>query len=349
MVLFVCLPFSKTTTTKTEGLIQAKYQANDWDGSCQQQARDHMKKDSQSEEEAMQWMEDLAKCVETNLADDLIALNEEISLQAKDRIGIAGALENYTCADPNAPGSPDVTSHIWENKNTNGGEQQQQQRLVHVKHDRAASKIHVVDNFISEDECHAMELAASKSLHKATVADGKGGSRLSEHRKAMQAGISVPWHTADHPIAKLSRRVYDYTNHVMGMEIDEHGQEDLMSIQYFGRGRDDAAPDRYTPVSFFNVCLFSQYIFSEVKVFFSPYNIYIYIYISFFLFISPFSIATETVLACLITLEHALLPWLSIVLFPKTVDRLTFTTRVYMSNLSRVLPYSLVIWTQRQE
>ena len=294
-------------------------------------------------------MEDLAKCVETNLADDLIALNEEISLQAKDRIGIAGALENYTCADPNAPGSPDVTSHIWENKNTNGGEQQQQQRLVHVKHDRAASKIHVVDNFISEDECHAMELAASKSLHKATVADGKGGSRLSEHRKAMQAGISVPWHTADHPIAKLSRRVYDYTNHVMGMEIDEHGQEDLMSIQYFGRGRDDAAPDRYTPVSFFNVCLFSQYIFSEVKVFFSPYNIYIYIYISFFLFISPFSIATETVLACLITLEHALLPWLSIVLFPKTVDRLTFTTRVYMSNLSRVLPYSLVIWTQRQE
>ena len=49
-------------------------------------------------------------------------------------------------------------------------------------------------------------------------------------------------------IARLSRRVYDYTNHVLPMfEIEEAGQEDIMSIQYFGRGKEDEAPDRYRP------------------------------------------------------------------------------------------------------
>ncbi len=41
--------------------------------------------------------------------------------------------------------------------------------------------------------------------------------------------------------------MYDYTNHVLPFEINEDGQEDLMSIQYFGRGEDDEQPDRYMP------------------------------------------------------------------------------------------------------
>mmetsp|Transcript_100016 Transcript_100016/g.149867 ORF Transcript_100016/g.149867 Transcript_100016/m.149867 type:complete len:207 (+) Transcript_100016:1-621(+) len=94
-----------------------------------------------------------------------------------------------------------------------------------------------------------MEAAAKPKLHRATVADGKGGSHFSEHRKAMQAGIKVPWdkETAGNPIARLSRRVYDYTNFVLGLGIEEYGQEDLMSIQYFGRGDNETIPDRYLP------------------------------------------------------------------------------------------------------
>ena len=42
-------------------------------------------------------------------------------------------------------------------------------------------------------------------------------------------------------------KVYDYVNHVLGLDIKEHGQENLMSIQYFGRGLNDTKPDRYTP------------------------------------------------------------------------------------------------------
>lgn len=151
-------------------------------------------------------------------------------------------LENYTCLDDSLESSPDVETRTWSHL-------EEAPRTVHVKHERAASRIHLIENFIDEEECQSMAEAAQATLHHATVADGKGGSRLSENRKAMQAGIKVPWHQeADgHPIARLSRRVYDYTNHVLGLGIDEYGQEDLMSIQYFGRGANDTEPDRYTP------------------------------------------------------------------------------------------------------
>ena len=186
-------------------------------------------------------MKELVACVEGGVASRLEEVNEEIAFQASVRRGIAEKLENYTCIDETLDSTPDVSSHIWQNKGT--------RRTVHVKHDRPASKIHVIENFISEDECLAMETQAKPKLHKATVADGRGGSRLSENRKAMQAGIKVPWEkeAEGDPIARLSRRVYDYTNHVLGLNIDEKGQEDLMSIQYFGRGRNDEEPDRYTP------------------------------------------------------------------------------------------------------
>jgi hypothetical protein len=151
-------------------------------------------------------------------------------------------LENFTCSDDTLDSTEDVETRIWQHLD-------ELPRTIHVKHERPASKIHVIENFILPEECEAMEQAAAASLHRATVADGKGGSRLSENRKAMQAGIKVPWNqeSSGNPIARLSRRVYDYTNHVLGLDIDEKGQEDLMSIQYFGRGLNDTEPDRYTP------------------------------------------------------------------------------------------------------
>eukprot|EP00545_Synedropsis_sp_CCMP1620_P000510 CAMPEP_0119004530 /NCGR_PEP_ID=MMETSP1176-20130426/1195_1 /TAXON_ID=265551 /ORGANISM="Synedropsis recta cf, Strain CCMP1620" /LENGTH=563 /DNA_ID=CAMNT_0006956245 /DNA_START=251 /DNA_END=1939 /DNA_ORIENTATION=+ len=219
------------------------HKVDNWMEICEKNVRDTMRTaTAQTQETFMQSLEDLAMCAEAPLTKNLVKLNRDLSQEAKVRMDIAAKLENYTCVDPDAPASPDVSSHIWTLKDGST-------RKVHIKHDRPASQIHVVDNFINEEECLAMETAASKSLHRATVADGKGGSQYSDNRKAMQAGIRVPWHheAEGDPIARLSRRVYDYTNHVTGLSIDEHGQEDLMSIQYFGRGVDDDHPDRYMP------------------------------------------------------------------------------------------------------
>ena len=156
---------------------------------------------------------------------------------------MAAKLENYTCEDPDHPTTTPLRQETWD------GAKDHLERPVLIMHDRPASKIHVVELFIDQEECDAMEEAAKPILHRATVADGTGGSKFSENRKAMQAGIKVPWDKEEegNPIARLSRRVYDYTNHVLGLELEEHGQEDLMSIQYFGRGYNDTAPDRYTP------------------------------------------------------------------------------------------------------
>jgi hypothetical protein len=206
---------------------------------CRQQAMESLVSDPGS---ALESINQLASCVELEVARQFEDANVKVSFEEKVRISMAGFLENYTCADETLDSSPDVSSHFWTMPDAT--------RMVHVKHDRAPSKIHVVENFISEDECLAMETEAALTLHSAAVADGKGGSQLSPNRKAMQAGITVQWDKEEEGdlIARLSRRVYDYTEHVLKLGINEHGQEDLMSIQYFGRGRNDTEPDRYTPV-----------------------------------------------------------------------------------------------------
>jgi hypothetical protein len=188
-------------------------------------------------------MTQMVHCVEEKVARHLMQTTEQVAFQASVRRNMAEKLENYTCADPHHPTSTPVREEVW------AGAADHAERHVQVMHDRPASKIHVVHDFIDAEECQAMEDAAEPILHRATVADGAGGSKYSENRKAMQAGIKVPWEleAAGNPIARLSRRVYDYTNHVLNLGIEEHGQEDLMSIQYFGRGYNDTAPDRYTP------------------------------------------------------------------------------------------------------
>jgi hypothetical protein len=192
-------------------------------------------------------MNDVMECVRNGIASSLERVAEEVGFQASIRKSIASKLENYTCDDNDLDTSVPLRDESWIYDAVDGGDGKR--RLVHVMHDRPSSRIHVIEDFIAEDECVAMEETAKRTLHRATVADGKGGSKYSENRKAMQAGIQVPWERErdGDPIARLSRRVYDYTNHVLGLNIEEFGQEDLMSIQYYGRGRDDVAPDRYTP------------------------------------------------------------------------------------------------------
>lgn len=53
---------------------------------------------------------------------------------------------------------------------------QDKDHTVGVLLDRDEAKVHYVKDFITSDECAAIESAASKSLHAATVADGSGGS-----------------------------------------------------------------------------------------------------------------------------------------------------------------------------
>jgi hypothetical protein len=106
-------------------------------------------------------------------------------------------------------------------------------RVEHFKLDRPASKIIVVENFASRAECDAMQEEAATKLHVASTADGKGGTKISLSRKALQAAITPHFNpdgsaVEGNLIAVLSGRVYEYANHVLNMNLTHHGQEYLM-------------------------------------------------------------------------------------------------------------------------
>jgi hypothetical protein len=187
-------------------------------------------------------MEDLAKCLEEKTTDLIKQKNDEITFESHIRLALSHQMENHTCADPNKETTEPKEIRRWTHNNT--------KRDVLVMLDRPASQIHVIKNFISPEECAAISKTAKPLLHRGTVADGKGGSRLSDHRKAMQAGIRVPWEREANgdPIARVVRRLYDYTNDAVGYNLTIEGQEDLMAIQYFGIGRNSTeSPDQYRP------------------------------------------------------------------------------------------------------
>jgi hypothetical protein len=188
-------------------------------------------------------------CYEKGLTEIFKENNEEISYQAKALTHVANLLENYTCADESLTTTHSNDIRNWEHNGTSHD--------AHILHERPDSQIRLVTNFITPEECKAFEAAAARLLHRGTVANGNDGSRLSENHKAWQAGIRVPWEKeADgNHIAQYTRRMYAYANHATGYNMDVAGQEDMMSIQYFGQNGkhppgstfSEKTPDRYTP------------------------------------------------------------------------------------------------------
>jgi hypothetical protein len=186
-------------------------------------------------------LHEILECYEEELTLMLEEKNKEISREAKDRIGLSNLLEEYTCQDNELPTSSKGTIRSWLHNGT--------LRDVRILHERHDSQIHLIPNFISQDECRAFEEAAKRDLHRGTVANGNGGSRLSDNRKAWQAGVHVPWEReADGDfIASYARRMYDYANHASGYDMNVDGQEDIMSIQYFGQDGEHPKGSSYTP------------------------------------------------------------------------------------------------------
>ena len=193
------------------------------------------------EMDASDAIEAFTSCTHPLISHEIEIKNKEIHDQEELRTEIGVQWEEYTCSDFNLPTTTAKSTHRW---NYRGKEHD-----VGVLLDRDEAKIHYVKNFITPEECAAIEAAAAPTLHRATVADGSGGSHLQKSRKAMQAGVRVPWEReseGDH-IASISRKLYTYINDATGYNLQPDGQEDLMSIQYFGRGLDDPEPDRYMP------------------------------------------------------------------------------------------------------
>jgi len=180
-------------------------------------------------------------CLEAFAAPSLDVIKNEIEFEREIRTKISGRMETITCRDDTVQSSPDVHVRTW-NGSADGVE-----RTIHVKLDRPASRIHVIENFVSQEECDDMEEDAMPTMGAAFVSDGSGGIEASAARKARQGGID-PEFEEDHDeelSARVAQRVYAYASHVLNKTITYEGQEQLVSIQYAGRGYDDVEPDQY--------------------------------------------------------------------------------------------------------
>jgi hypothetical protein len=197
-------------------------------------------------------MDNLSECLQDFVSKIIHQKNDEINFENRIRLDISSRMENITCADPNKELSEPIQISEWTHNDeaASGREDAFVTRKVLIMQSRPASQIHVLEDFITKDECDAIAAAAKPILHRGTVADGAGGHKLSDHRKAWQAGIRVPWEkeVSGNLIARVVRRLYDYTNDAVGYNLTVEGQEDLMSIQYFGKGKNSTeSPDQYRP------------------------------------------------------------------------------------------------------
>jgi hypothetical protein len=182
---FVVSPGEEQTFTITKDFVidfiddkvKAEVQATEIVQTCQKKAKAKLAAADNDATMVHSAMDDLVACVEGGVAEALKKANEELAFQSLIRKGMANQMENYTCVDLSLNTTPSLEDKIWKS------DKDGKRRKVQVLLDRPASRIHVIENFISEEECKAMALSAEPNLHQATVADGKGGSHFSEHRK----------------------------------------------------------------------------------------------------------------------------------------------------------------------
>jgi 2OG-Fe(II) oxygenase superfamily len=181
----------------------------------------------------------LEKCLLDGTTQLLMTVQEELSFQRDLRRSLADQTESFTCSDPTLETTPPQRMTKWTYQNTT--------HYVGILHEHTASHIHIIEHFIEPEECRAIQDAAQPMLHRGTVADGKGGSTMSKNRKAWQAGIQTPFSplepASENPIVRVKQRLFAYANHAVGFNMTLSGQEDLMSIQYFGKN----VPDEHIP------------------------------------------------------------------------------------------------------
>ena len=176
-----------------------------------------------------------AVCVLEQFTNHIAEARKEVAFETALREKMATQLETYACHDKDSVTSDPIRRTNWKNWK------------VDVMHELPTSKIHLIEGFVDPEECKAiLDVAEKATLGSATVA---GGPKYSMARKALQTNVAIPWtqESNGHPIARVARRVYDYTNSVLeGLNIQEHGQSSFKYLHYSGRGRNDTEPDHYS-------------------------------------------------------------------------------------------------------
>lgn len=183
------------------------------------------------------------KCLERSTTEAIHHWNREWKFHSSALKNIARQLEEYICNDIEANYETyphPLRSFDWVSRD-------QVVHKAHILHSRPASQIHVISDFIRQEECELVLKESEPNWERARVRDGKGGTIFSDTRRAWQAAVRIPWYLEqeNYPVALLGRRIFDYADHVLGTNIPEIRQEPLMTIKYNEPVNETAPLDYY--------------------------------------------------------------------------------------------------------
>jgi len=109
-----------------------------------------------------------------------------------------GVMNGYT-----PKGAPPLYEYIWKSSTSSSNQVHvQQQHKVHVLHKRPSSRIYLIENFVTEQECRTLQNTGEPHW-KQNTSDGK-----------WHAEIHVPTEQGN-PVTLIQQRIYNYTRDVV--------------------------------------------------------------------------------------------------------------------------------------
>ena len=176
-------------------------------------------------------MDKLMACIDNSVNASLAKQSEEISFQESVRLKMGSKLVNYACVDPKMKQTTETENKTWTFF------QDKLERKVKVMMDRPSVQVHLMENFISEQECAAVEAAAK--LERVEGANGLW---------AVKGGFDIPWAAKDSLLTSLATKFYSYArDQLRVMDLDAANAEQMFVLKYHGKGADSEAFDRYDP------------------------------------------------------------------------------------------------------
>mmetsp|Transcript_11244 Transcript_11244/g.17380 ORF Transcript_11244/g.17380 Transcript_11244/m.17380 type:complete len:442 (+) Transcript_11244:127-1452(+) len=203
---------------------------------CKQQKLDQWKEDSDAAAavDNSKVLEELSQCVQASVSGALEEGNEEIHFSSNIRKRLGSELGVYACADDTL----NTTEEVKMEKFRVGSRKQQQEYSVKVLDEKSTSKIHVIDNFMSPEECQEFEMLLLSQAHD---------NRNHEPNDNLKASMLVKIPTVHSVVSSVQSRIIDYASRVMEIDVPSKGQEEPIMTKFVGNEGTDEPPDEYRP------------------------------------------------------------------------------------------------------
>ena len=170
-------------------------------------------------------LEQMTACIQNSVNETLEEKKEEIDFQAQVRSKLGERLTGYACSDVNATTSESLENTTWTFEN--------KRYPVKVLFDRPASKIQLIENFVSDNECKA----AAKEIKTKKVNDNG--------LLAKKGGVAFPKDEAENKeLFKMAARIYAFVEQQLDADLEVTDREDLFMIHYQGNKK---KPTQYEP------------------------------------------------------------------------------------------------------